>query len=48
MAAATAKEDSIERLQNAGNVLKEIMAAPDNGIPEEVLDDAKCMWRSRT
>ena len=43
MASATAKEDSVERLQNAGNVLKEIMAAPDNGIPEEVLDDAKCI-----
>ena len=43
MAPATAKEDSVERLQNAGNVLKEIMAAPDNGIPEEVLDDAKCI-----
>ena len=43
MAPATAEEDSVERLQNAGNVLKEIMAAPDNGIPEEVLDDAKCI-----
>jgi len=43
MASATAREDSVERLQNAGNVLKEIMAAPDNGIPEEVLDDAKCV-----
>src|SRR5713226_4703011 len=43
MAFATAKEDSVERLQNAGNVLKEIMGAPDKGIPEEVLDDAKCV-----
>ena len=43
MAFATAKEDSVERLQNAGNVLKEIMGAPDKGIPEEVLDDAKCI-----
>lgn len=43
MASATAREDSVERLQNAANVLKEIMAAPDNGIPEEVLDDAKCI-----
>ena len=43
MAWATAKEDSVERLQNAGDVLKEIMDAPDKGIPEEVLDDAKCI-----
>ena len=43
MASATAKEDSVERLQNAGDVLKQIMGAPDNGIPEEVLNDAKCI-----
>jgi SH3 domain-containing YSC84-like protein 1 len=43
MAFATAKEDSVERLQNAGKVLREIMDAPDKGIPEEVLDDAKCI-----
>ncbi|HEX3354097.1 MAG: lipid-binding SYLF domain-containing protein [Terriglobales bacterium] len=43
MAWATAKEDSEERLQNAANVLKEIMDAPDKGIPEEVLDNAKCI-----
>jgi lipid-binding SYLF domain-containing protein len=43
LAWATAKEDSVERLQNAGSVLKEIMDAPDKGIPEEVLDDAKCI-----
>lgn len=43
MASATAKEDSLERMQKAGSVLKEIMGAPDKGIPEEVLDDAKCI-----
>ncbi len=43
MASATAREDSVERLQNSGDVLKQIMAAPDKGIPEEVLDDAKCI-----
>jgi len=43
MASATAKEDSVERLQNAGDVLKEIIGAPDKGIPEEVLNDAKCI-----
>jgi lipid-binding SYLF domain-containing protein len=40
---ATAKEDSVERLQKSGDVLKEIMGAPDKGIPEEVLNDAKCI-----
>jgi lipid-binding SYLF domain-containing protein len=43
MAWATAKDDSVERLQNAANVLKEILDAPDKGIPEEVLDNAKCI-----
>jgi lipid-binding SYLF domain-containing protein len=41
--ASSAREDSSERLQNAANVLNEIMAAPDKGIPEEVLDSAKCV-----
>jgi lipid-binding SYLF domain-containing protein len=43
MAWATAEEDSVERLQNSANVLKQIMDAPDKGIPEEVLDNAKCI-----
>jgi SH3 domain-containing YSC84-like protein 1 len=43
MAFADAKEDSVERLQNSGDVLKQIMDAPDKGIPEEVLDGAKCI-----
>ena len=41
--AGSAREDSIDRLQNAGKVLNEIMGAPDKGIPEEVLDHAKCI-----
>lgn len=32
-----------DRLHNAGTVLQEIMAAPDKGIPQEVLDHAKCI-----
>ncbi len=32
-----------DRLENAGKVLGEIMGAPDKGIPEEVLDHAKCI-----
>jgi lipid-binding SYLF domain-containing protein len=41
--AAPDRDKSIERLDNAGKVLSEIMAAPDKGIPEEVLDHAKCV-----
>src|SRR5438128_1825358 len=41
--AASAREDAIERLQNAANVLQAIVEAPDKGIPEEVLNSAKCM-----
>src|SRR6202048_2824903 len=41
--AGSAREDAIERLENAGNVLHEIMAMPDKGSPEEVLEHAKCI-----
>jgi len=41
--AASAREDATERLDNATQVMHEIMAMPDNGIPEEVLDHAKCV-----
>jgi len=41
--AATDREASIDRLDHAGSVLHEIMAAPDKGIPEEVLEHAKCI-----
>ena len=41
--AGSAREDSTKRLQNSADALKEITAAPDKGIPEEVLGDAKCM-----
>jgi len=40
---ASTREDASERLQNSANVLKEIAAAPDKGIPEEVLNNAKCI-----
>ena len=36
-------ESSNDRLDNAAKVLHEIMAAPDKGIPEEVLEHAKCV-----
>ena len=41
--ADTKKEDATERLENAAKVLHEVMAAPDKGIPEEVLEHAKCI-----
>lgn len=41
--AGTAGQDTVERLRLSTEVLIALMATPDNGIPEEVLDDAKCM-----
>jgi SH3 domain-containing YSC84-like protein 1 len=41
--AASAREDATERLENATNVVHEIMGMPDKGIPEEVLEHAKCI-----
>jgi len=41
--AGSARQDATERLDNAAKVLHEIMQAPDNGIPEEVLEHAKCV-----
>ena len=41
--AASDKANANERLQAAGKVLSEIMDAPDKGIPEEVVDGAKCI-----
>jgi lipid-binding SYLF domain-containing protein len=40
---AGAKEDSTERLTRASEVLNQMVAAPDKGIPEEVLAKAKCI-----
>jgi lipid-binding SYLF domain-containing protein len=41
--AGSAREDATDRLDNATTVLHEIMGMPDKGIPEEVLEHAKCM-----
>ena len=35
--------DDVERLHNSATILNEIMAAPDKGIPEEVISNAKCI-----
>jgi len=41
--AASSREATYDRLDHAGNVLHEIMAAPDKGIPQEVFEHAKCI-----
>jgi lipid-binding SYLF domain-containing protein len=41
--AGTDRQATDDRLDHAGAVLREVMAAPDKGIPEEVLDHAKCI-----
>jgi lipid-binding SYLF domain-containing protein len=40
---ADEKEDMIDRLDNATKVLTSIMNTPDKGIPDEVLESAKCI-----
>ena len=42
-AAAEDKSDVQKRLDNAATVLQEITAAPDKGIPENVLNSAQCV-----
>jgi SH3 domain-containing YSC84-like protein 1 len=37
------KEATTDRLDHAAEVLHQVMAAPDKGIPEEVLEHAKCI-----
>jgi len=41
--AGSAREDAADRLDNATQVVHAIMGTPDKGIPEEVLDHAKCI-----
>src|ERR1700720_1411117 len=41
--ADSAREDATQRLENATQVVHEIMGTPDKGIPEEVLEHAKCV-----
>ncbi len=40
---ASAREDAVKRLQASAEVLQQIMDTPDKGIPEEVLNSAKCV-----
>ncbi len=41
--AGTAREDTVERFHSSVEVLHAIMEAPDKGVPEEVLSNAKCI-----
>lgn len=42
-ATSTTREDATDRMNNAATVLRQVMNTPDKGIPEEVLDHAKCV-----
>ncbi|MFL6462997.1 MAG: lipid-binding SYLF domain-containing protein [Bryobacteraceae bacterium] len=37
------RDKTIGRTRDAGTILEEIMSAPDSGIPEEILNSAKCI-----
>jgi len=41
--AASGRQDSIERLRMSSDTLHAMIHAPDKGIPEEVIADAKCI-----
>jgi len=41
--AGSNREATDDRLDHAGRVIHEIMSAPDRGIPEEVLEHARCI-----
>jgi lipid-binding SYLF domain-containing protein len=40
---SSGREDSVERLQAAADVLHSIQEAPDHGIPNSVFDQTKCI-----
>ncbi|HKV78094.1 MAG TPA: lipid-binding SYLF domain-containing protein [Candidatus Sulfotelmatobacter sp.] len=40
---ASDREDDVNRTNKATQVFKEIMDSPDNGIPQELLESAKCI-----
>lgn len=37
------RDKILERVQQAGTTLDEIMSAPDNGIPDDILGNAECV-----
>ncbi len=42
-AVASDREDDVKRTQKAAQVFQEIMSTPDQGIPSELLESAKCV-----
>lgn len=43
IASASDRDDDLSRIQNATRVFQEIMSTPDKGIPNEILESAKCI-----
>ncbi len=41
--AAETKGDAVDRLNQAGTILNQLIATPDNSIPDKVLKSAKCV-----
>ncbi len=41
--AGSAREDAVDRMQRSVEVLHAIMTTPDKGVPEEVVNSAKCI-----
>ncbi len=41
--ASDQREADIDRLQTSGVILTQIMSAPDHGIPDSIMDGAKCI-----
>src|SRR4029077_18768726 len=41
--AGSERQDAVDRLNNAATVLHEIMDAPDQRIPDEIMEHAKCI-----
>jgi SH3 domain-containing YSC84-like protein 1 len=41
--AGTDRTDEVKRIRAAANVLEEVMATPDKGIPEEIMESAECV-----
>ena len=37
------REDEVKRIDAAADALNEIVAAPDKGIPEEIMESAVCV-----
>ena len=43
VASASARNDDVQRLERSARVFHEIMSTPDSGIPQSLLDSAKCV-----